>query len=422
MENENTTTVASVQNTESYFDGGVFQRLGWKILGSLVTGITLGICYPFAVCWLYAWEAKHTVIDGRRLKFTGNAGGLFGTWIVCLLLSIVTCGIYAFYVPIKIKRWRESNTFFEDEIPTFDAVQKLKSEKASRFDGGFWQLFGWELLGGFLTLCTLGICYPLAVKMVYSWEQRHKVYCKRRCTFDGTAGSLFGTWIVCLLLTIITVGIYSWWIPIRVKKWQIKHTHLLGNDSPAEEQENKGLSAEEIAAKNEKIFKWFYLVGAALVLASLFIYASRHPIRLLNIGGITEYYFRSYVRRRMIVEIWIPLICAIAMIVLSFVKIPKGNIIKVIPIGLLVICRVCIIICIIILYHFSLYDIFLRFSLIGFVTSRRPSGLSSILSYILDILRYLLVYAGFALSLIGWIKIDLKEIKKGQISKDKAEK
>ena len=68
-------------NSDSYFDGGVFQLLGWKILGGLVTGFTLGICYPFAVNWLYSWEAKHTVIEGRRLKFTGSAGGLFGTWL-----------------------------------------------------------------------------------------------------------------------------------------------------------------------------------------------------------------------------------------------------------------------------------------------------------------------------------------------------
>ena len=105
-------------NSDSYFDGGVFQLLGWKILGGLVTVITLGICYPFAVNCLYSWEAKHTVIEGRRLKFTGSAGDLFGTWIICILLSIITFGIYAFYVPIKIKRWREANTFFEDEIPS----------------------------------------------------------------------------------------------------------------------------------------------------------------------------------------------------------------------------------------------------------------------------------------------------------------
>ena len=208
-------------NSDSYFDGGVFQLLGWKILGGLVTVITLGICYPFAVNWLYSWEAKHTVIEGRRLKFTGSAGGLFGTWIICILLSIITLGIYAFYVPIKIKRWREANTFFEDEIPSFDAEQNLRKEKASYFDGGFWQLFGWELLGVLITFFTAGICYPWAIKMIYSWEQRHKVYCKRRCTFDGNAMQLFGTWLLCMFLSVITLGIYTWWIPIKIKKWQI---------------------------------------------------------------------------------------------------------------------------------------------------------------------------------------------------------
>ena len=49
-----------------------------------------------------------------------------------------------------------------------------------------------------------------------------------------------------MLLSIITLGIYTWWIPIKIKKWQIKHTHLLENDTPAEEQENICLTDEEI--------------------------------------------------------------------------------------------------------------------------------------------------------------------------------
>ena len=217
---------------ESYFDGGFLQLLGWSILGGLVTSLTLGICAPFAMCWLYSWEAKHTVLNGKRLKFTGSAGGLFGTWIVCLLLSIITLGIYSLWVPIRIKKWREANTFFEDEIPTFDAEQKLRKEKASFFDGGFLQWLGWSILGKLITLITLGICYPWAVQMVYSWEQRHKVYCKRRCSFDGRAAGLFGTWIVCILLSIITLGIYALWVPLRILRWKVSHTHLLANDTP----------------------------------------------------------------------------------------------------------------------------------------------------------------------------------------------
>ena len=237
---------------ESYFDGGVFQWLGWKILGALVTGFTLGICYPFAVNWMYSWEAKHTVIDGRRLKFTGSAGGLFGTWIVCLLLTFVTLGIYYFWVPLKIRKWREANTFFEDEIPTFDAEQRLRLGRASRFDGGLMQYIGWNILGALVTLLTLGICYPWAVQMVYSWEQRHKVCCKRRCTFDGRAVGLFGTWMLCLLLCLVTFGIYSFWVPLRIQKWKVMHTHLLADDTPVEEQKSKGLTPEELAEKERR--------------------------------------------------------------------------------------------------------------------------------------------------------------------------
>ena len=285
---ESTTEVTTAEKTvgESYFDGGVFQLLGWKILGGIVTAITLGICYPVAICWLYKWETKHTVINGRQLKFTGTAGGLFGTWIICLLLTIVTLGIYGFYVPIKIKKWREANTFFYDEIPTLDDEVKLKAEKASYFDGGFWQLFGWYLLGGLVTGLTLGICYPWAIQMIYSWEQRHKVYCKKRCTFDGTATSLFGTWLLCLLLTIVTLGIYSFWIPIRIKKWQIKHTHLLEDETPAEEQEEKALSPEEIEAKkalkekDRKTFTWVLLAGVCVMILGLFIHFGYPKVKL----------------------------------------------------------------------------------------------------------------------------------------------
>lgn len=264
-------------SNESYFDGGVLQRFGWVILGSFVTAITLGICYPIAINWLYGWEAKHTVINGRRLKFTGSGVGLLGTWIVCLLLTIVTLGIYGFYVPIKIRKWREANTFFEDEAIGLEEIAKLRNEKASYFDGGFWQLFGWELLGDLITIFTFGICYPWAVKMLYSWEQRHKVYNHRRCTFDGTAGGLFGTWLLCILLSVITLGIYTLWVPIKIKKWQIKHTHLLEDESPAEEQETKNLSEEDQAimrlnkAKEAKKYAWISLIGIALVFLSLFV-------------------------------------------------------------------------------------------------------------------------------------------------------
>ena len=97
---------------KSYFDGGLLQLIGYKILGSIVTVCTLGICLPWAYTMVYGWEAKHTVINGRRLQFSGSAIGLFGNWIKWLILSIITLGIYGFWVGIKLIMWKVSHTDF----------------------------------------------------------------------------------------------------------------------------------------------------------------------------------------------------------------------------------------------------------------------------------------------------------------------
>lgn len=99
---------------DSYFDGGLLQQIGWSILGFLVTVCTLGICYPWALCMLYSWETKHTVINGRRLKFTGSAIQLFGNWIKWLILTVITVGIYSFWLRIALKKWITKHTVFAD--------------------------------------------------------------------------------------------------------------------------------------------------------------------------------------------------------------------------------------------------------------------------------------------------------------------
>jgi len=99
---------------ESYFDGGLLQLIGWNLLGGLITLCTLGICYPWACCMVYGWEIKHTVIEGRRLKFTGTAMQLFGNWIKWLLLCVITLGIYGFWLNIALKKWKTKHTEFAD--------------------------------------------------------------------------------------------------------------------------------------------------------------------------------------------------------------------------------------------------------------------------------------------------------------------
>ncbi len=99
-------------------------------------------------------------------------------------------------------------------------------ESESYFDGTLSQYVGWKILGAIVTVCTLGICYPWAFCMIYSWETRHTVIEGKRLVFDGTAAQLFGLWIKWLFLSIGTIGLYSFWIGISLKEWKTEHTHF----------------------------------------------------------------------------------------------------------------------------------------------------------------------------------------------------
>ena len=200
---------------ESYFDGGLLQLIGYRILGLLVTALTLGICLPWAYTMVYRWETKHTVINGERLTFDGTATGLFGNWIKWFLLTVITLGIYGLWVGIALKKWRITHTHTENN-----------PNGESYFDGGLLQLIGWTLLGGLVSLVSIGLCTPWACTMLYNWEISHTVINGRRMHFDGSAWGLFGNWIKWFLLTLITLGIYGFWLDIKLEKWIVSHSHF----------------------------------------------------------------------------------------------------------------------------------------------------------------------------------------------------
>lgn len=236
----------------SYFDGGLLQLIGWKILGNILTVMSFGIAYPWAVCFIKKWEAKHTVINSRRLIFTGTGGGLFVKYIIWWLLSIVTLGIYLFFLPIKMEKWIASHTY-DVPLEIVGHVEKLKDEikyattkhdvgeverlckelqeyqashdilGESYFDGKLLQLIGWNILTFLMNVFTLGIAVPFSMCLKMKWKMKHKVILGRRLSFNGNGLQLIGRYLLWLLLSVITFGIYAFWLGIKLKKWETKH-------------------------------------------------------------------------------------------------------------------------------------------------------------------------------------------------------
>jgi uncharacterized membrane protein YjgN (DUF898 family) len=104
------------------FDGGAGTYLGTGLLALLVTVVSLGFAFPFAVVLRQRWRAKHTYISGRRLTFVGTGFGLFGNWVKWFLLCIITLGIYGFWVGPRIQQWIVENTDFDPAYVQPEAV------------------------------------------------------------------------------------------------------------------------------------------------------------------------------------------------------------------------------------------------------------------------------------------------------------
>lgn len=203
--------------TDSYFDGGLIELIGWKLLSFLITIITFGIAAPWGACMIYSYQINHTVYNGKRLKFEGTGGDLFVNIFKWVLLSIVTFGIYAFFIPVKKTKWVISNIHFEDE-------QLIKNE--SFFDGKTIQLIGINILCKILNFISFGLLSAFTVCFKLKWINKHSIINRKRLVFDGKAISLFGKCMLWGFLTVITFGIFGLWVPIKKLKWQTKNTHI----------------------------------------------------------------------------------------------------------------------------------------------------------------------------------------------------
>lgn len=94
----------------SYFDGGILSYIGLKILTILLTIFTLGFGIPWAIVLEYRWEINNTVLNGHQLRFTGTGLGLFGHWVKWWFFTLITLGIYGFWLRIKLLDWKASHT------------------------------------------------------------------------------------------------------------------------------------------------------------------------------------------------------------------------------------------------------------------------------------------------------------------------
>ena len=81
-----------------------------RILCLVLNLLTLFIAVPWTTTMYYNAWARNVQIDGKNLKFTGNAVSFFGIWLKTLLFTVLTFSIYYLIFGRKnVARWVDSN-------------------------------------------------------------------------------------------------------------------------------------------------------------------------------------------------------------------------------------------------------------------------------------------------------------------------
>jgi uncharacterized membrane protein YjgN (DUF898 family) len=202
----------------------------------------------------------------KRGEFRGNAGEYFGIWIVNILLTIVTFGIYAAWAKVRRMRYFRGNTYLDGysfdyharglqiflgraivfvivaminvvttAIPLagiitpfvlmallpFFIVRSLRfnarvtSYRNIRFDftGSKWDAFTSIILGSIMAVLTLGILAPLASRWASRYIFNHLRYGDRPFSTDPKLGPLYGALIppaVIFIIGLVIMAVVGW--------------------------------------------------------------------------------------------------------------------------------------------------------------------------------------------------------------------
>ncbi len=159
--------------------------------------------------------------DPRRIRFefSGRGGEYFRIWIVNVLLSIITLGIYSAWAKVRNKQYFYGSTTLDGASFEYTAnpVNILKGRILVVSVLLVYQLVAAyaPLLAGIMGL-GLVFLFPWVVIQALAFNARYSSYRNLRFHFDGRYGESFRYYILWTIFTIFTLGLaYPYAIYLR---------------------------------------------------------------------------------------------------------------------------------------------------------------------------------------------------------------
>lgn len=197
--------------------------------------------------------------------FTGKAGEYFGIWIVNLLLSIVTLGIYSAWAKVRRKKYFYQNTLIDGVAFDYHAspIAILKGRIIA-----FVLFVLYNVLAGFNPILALVLlvafmaALPWIITRGMMFNARNSSHRGLRFDFDGKYGQALLIFVLFPILIVLTLGLAMPFVMQRINKFMFEH-HKFGTSRFA-------------MAAEVKAFYMIYLklLGVLLLIGALFSFSS----------------------------------------------------------------------------------------------------------------------------------------------------
>src|SRR5687767_7996218 len=172
-----------------------------------------------------------TTVTRHTPEFRGSAGEYFGIWIVNLVLTVLTLGIYSAWAKVRTERYMYSNTRLAGAPFEYlaEPIQILKGRLiayalvivfalSAKFQ------FMWILIPMYLALLAL---FPLLIHYSLRFRARYSAWRGLRFRFDGQPGEAYKAYMLYPIIGFITMYIMIPWVVKEQQAYLVRH-HLFG--------------------------------------------------------------------------------------------------------------------------------------------------------------------------------------------------
>jgi uncharacterized membrane protein YjgN (DUF898 family) len=208
------------------------------IINVLLTIVTFGVYYFWGKVKVQSYLLNQTEIDGDRFAFHATGKELLIGFQKALLAFVVPSGLLNVLpellgAEVVIKRVAEVLAY--GIIMVFVPVAMVGARRY-RFSRTSWRGIRFSFRGGtqefvklfawglFLTALTVGVYYPIFDTRRYSFLVSHAYFGDRQFQFDGNGRKLLGQYLLALALTVPTLGLYWFWYLARKQRFFWEHT------------------------------------------------------------------------------------------------------------------------------------------------------------------------------------------------------